>query len=123
MTTIESIPAQTTDDGTTIKAFFTTNWSSGEFVRYSNGVEFHTDWGNGTVFATYEEARADYVRKVEGLPADWTCERNCSNGRFSGGFGAKLEREVWELDEDGELYDLLECETLDMAVWDGEGWF
>lgn len=123
MTTIESIPTQTTADGTTIKAFFTTDWSSVKFVQYSTGVDFHTDWGNDTVFATYEEARADYDRKVEGLPADWRTEYNCSNGRFHGGFAAKLEREVWEVDEDGELVDLLESETIDMAVWDGEGWF
>lgn len=122
MTTIDSIATQTTADGTTIKAFFTTNWSSGEFIQYSNGIELRTDWGNGTIFADYEEARADYDNKVCYLPLDWRTEYNCSNGRFHGGFGAKLDREVWEVDEDGELVDLLECETLYMAVWDGSEW-
>lgn len=123
MTTIESIPTQTTADGTAIKAFFTTDWSSCQFILRSTGMDFHADWGNGTVFATYEEARADYDRKVEGLPADWKCEYECSNRRFFGGFAAKLDREVWEVDEDGELVDLLEFEPIDVAVWDGEGWF
>jgi hypothetical protein len=66
---------------------------------------------------------ADSVNRLAAdLPASWRVEYDCSGRVFSGGFGAMLTREVWELDEDGELYDLLECETLDMAVWDGAEW-
>ena len=123
MATIESIPTTYTADGTAVKAFYTTNWTSGKFVQYGYDVEFQVNnWSCGDYFTTLEEAQADYDRRVEGLPADWTCEHNCSNGRVHGGFAAIIEREVWELDEDGELYDLLESDTIDMAVWDGENW-
>lgn len=104
------------------RTVYNADWTSGQFIEYSNGIEFRSDWGNGTIFDDEEEARAEFNRLADDLPAAWRVEFDCSGRIFSGGFGAMLTREVWELDEDGELYDLLECETLDMAVWDGAEW-
>lgn len=105
------------------KTLYTVDQTMGQYAQYGNRFEFRADWGSATTYDTEAEAVAAYYRDVyDALPRAWKVENDCSNGRFAmrGGLVAgKIEREVWELDEDGELCDLVASEVITFDIWDG----